>query len=100
MFVSAGAVLAALVAVVLLLAGRSRRAEVHALTELLSLREGMTSIGFDSALKLSSCNSTSYVEKPHGKLPDGTTFPQQVLLDGKAKQIQGKVTNSGHKKGA
>ena len=58
------------------------------------------SIGFDSALKLSSYNSTSYVEKPHGKLPDGTTFPQQVLLDGKAKQIQGKVTNSGHKKGA
>jgi precorrin-6B methylase 2 len=31
-----------LVAVVLLLANRSRRAEVHQLTELLSLREGMT----------------------------------------------------------
>ena len=42
MFVGAGAVLAAMVAVVLLLASRSRRAEVHQLTELLSLREGMT----------------------------------------------------------
>lgn len=68
------------------------------------------SIGFDSALKLSSYKSTSYVEKPKeddvtlavtfGKLPDGTAFPQQVLLDVKAKQIQVKVTNSGHKKGA
>ena len=68
------------------------------------------SIGFDSALKLSSYTSTSYVEKPKeddvtlavtfGKLPDGTAFPQQVLLDVKAKQIQVKVTNSGHKKGA
>jgi hypothetical protein len=66
------------------------------------------SIGFDSALKLSSYNSTSYVEKPKdddvtlavtfGKLPDGTAFPQQVLLDVKAKQIQVKVTNSGHQK--
>jgi hypothetical protein len=68
------------------------------------------SIGFDSALKLSSYNSMSYVEKPKeddvtlavtfGKLPDGTAFPQQVLLDVKAKQIQVKVTNSGHKKGS
>jgi hypothetical protein len=67
------------------------------------------SIGFDSALKLSSYNSTSYVEKPKeddvtlavmfGKLPDGTAYPQQVVLDVKAKQIQVKVTNSGHKKG-
>jgi len=68
------------------------------------------SIGFDSALKLSSYNSTSYVEKPKeddvtlavtfGKLTDGTAFPQLVVLDVKAKQIQVKVTNSGHKKGA
>jgi hypothetical protein len=67
------------------------------------------SIGFDSAMKLSSYNTTSYVEKPKeddvtlavtfGKLVDGTAFPQQVLLDVKAKQIQVKVTNSGHKKG-
>jgi hypothetical protein len=66
------------------------------------------SIGFDSALKLSSFNATSYVEKPKeddvtlavtfGKLADGTAFPQQVLLDVKAKQIQVKVTNAGHKK--
>ncbi len=42
MFVGAGAVLAAVVASVLLLADRSRRAEVDGLVELLSLREGMT----------------------------------------------------------
>src|SRR5262245_55029476 len=68
------------------------------------------SIGFDSALKLSSFNAKSYVEKPKeddvtlavkfGKLADGTAFPEQVQLDVKAKQIQVKVTNGGHKKGA
>jgi hypothetical protein len=68
------------------------------------------SIGFDSALKLSSFNAKSYVEKPKeddvtlavtfGKLADGTAFPQQVVLDVKAKQIQVKVTNAGHKKGS
>lgn len=42
MFVGAGVVFAVLVASALLLADRSRRAEVHRLTELLSLREGMT----------------------------------------------------------
>ena len=31
-------------------------------------------------------------------LPDGTSYPQQTLLDVKAKNIQVKVTNSGYKK--
>ena len=66
-------------------------------------------IGFDSAAKhLSSYAVTSYVEKPKddevtlsvtfGSLPDGTGYPQQVLLDAKSKNIQVKVTNSGYKK--
>jgi hypothetical protein len=67
------------------------------------------SIALDAASKkLSSYNVASYVEKPKDDpvtlavtfalLPDGTSYPQQVLLDVKAKQIQVKVTNSGHKK--
>jgi len=67
------------------------------------------SIGLDAAgKKLSSYNVASYVEKPNddtvslavtfAPLPDGTSYPQQVLLDVKSKQIQVKVTNSGHKK--
>ena len=67
------------------------------------------SIGLDTASKkLSSYNVASYVEKPKDDavtltvtfalLPDGTSYPQQVLLDVKAKQIQVKVTNAGHKK--
>ena len=55
-----------------------------------------------------SYNVSSYVEKPKddavtlavtfGSLADGTSYPQQILLDVKAKDIQVKVTNSGHKK--
>jgi len=67
------------------------------------------SIGLDaSGKKLSSYNVASYVEKPKDDtvtlavtfalLPDGTSYPQQVLLDVKSKQILVKVTNSGHKK--
>jgi len=74
------------------------------------LKEGdALSIGFDTtAKKLSSYTVASYVEKPKDDpvtltvtfalLPDGTAYPQQVLLDVKAKQIVVKVTNSGHKK--
>ena len=61
-----------------------------------------------SAKKLSSYNVASYVEKPKDDpvtltvtfalLPDGTSYPQQVLLDVKAKNLQVKITNSGHKK--
>jgi hypothetical protein len=66
-------------------------------------------IGFDTAAKkLSSYAVKSYVEKPEddavnltvtfGKLEDGTAYPQQIVLDVKAKQIQVNVTNSGYKK--
>ena len=66
-------------------------------------------IGFDTAAKkLSSYNVNSYVEKPKddtvtlavtfATLPDGTAYPQQVLLDATAKKILVKVTNSGYKK--
>ena len=68
-------------------------------------------IGFDpAAKKLSSYRVTSYVEKPKddevtlavtfAALADGTSYPQQVVLDATAKKIQVKVTNSGHTKAA
>ena len=31
-------------------------------------------------------------------LPDGTNYPKETVLDAKAKQIQVKISNSGHKK--
>jgi hypothetical protein len=66
-------------------------------------------IGFDTAAKLlSSYSVASYVDKPKednvtlavtfGKLLDGTSYPQQIVLDVKAKKIQVTVTNSGYKK--
>ena len=66
-------------------------------------------IGFDTAAKqLSSYAVKSYVEKPKeddvslavtfGKLEDGTSYPQRIVLDVKAKNIQVNVTNSGYKK--
>ena len=69
----------------------------------------LLAIGFDpAALAMRSYNVTSYVEKPQddavalavtfASLPDGTSYPQQILLDVKAKDIQVKVTNSGYKK--
>lgn len=69
----------------------------------------LLAIGFDMAAKqLASYNVQSYVEKPKeddltlavtfAKLEDGTSYPQQVLLNVVAKQILVKVTNSGHKK--
>lgn len=69
----------------------------------------LLALGFDSAAKaIRSYNVSSYVEKPKeddislavtfGSLADGTSYPQQVLLDVKAKEIQVKVTNSGYKK--
>jgi hypothetical protein len=67
------------------------------------------SLGFDTAAKkMNSYNVNSYVEKPKddvvtlavtfGRLDDGTSYPQQVVLDAKAKNIQVKITNSGYKK--
>jgi hypothetical protein len=69
----------------------------------------LLALGFDSAAKaIRSYNVSSYVEKPKeddislavtfGNLADGTSYPQQVVLDVKAKEIQVKVTNSGYKK--
>lgn len=66
-------------------------------------------IGFDTAAKkLSSYTVNSYVEKPNddvvalavtfANLMDGTSYPQQVVLDAKAKNLQVKITNSGYKK--
>lgn len=69
----------------------------------------LLAIGLDAAAKqLSSYNVKSFVEKPKdddvnlsvtfGKLQDGTSYPQQIVLDVTAKKIQVKVTNSGYKK--
>jgi len=69
----------------------------------------LLAIGFDpAALAMRSYNVSSYVEKPgddavamavtFGSLADGTSYPQLIVLDVKAKNIQVKVTNSGYKK--
>jgi hypothetical protein len=67
------------------------------------------SLGFATATKkLTSYNVQSYVEKPKdddvtlavtfGTLADGTSYPQNVVLDVPNKDMQVKVTNSGYKK--
>jgi hypothetical protein len=69
----------------------------------------LLAIGFDAAAKaMKTYTVSSYVEKPKedavelavtfGKLADGTSYPQQILLDAAAKKIQVKVTNSGYRK--
>lgn len=69
----------------------------------------LLAIGFDSAAKaMRSYNVSSYVEKSKeddvslavtfASLADGTTYPQQVLLDVKAKEIHVKVANADYKK--
>jgi hypothetical protein len=69
----------------------------------------LVSVGFDAAAKrLLSYKVNSYVEKPKeddvtldvtfGRLADGTSYPQEVVLDAAAKQIRVKVTRSGYKK--
>ena len=69
----------------------------------------MVSIGFDSAAKkLLSYKVDSYVEKPKedvvkldvtfGRLTDGTSYPQETVLDASAKNIRVRITNSGYKK--
>ena len=66
-------------------------------------------IGLDlKANALSTYNVSSYVDDPKddaialavqfSKLPDGTSYPQQTMLDVTAKKIQVKVTNSGYTK--
>ena len=66
-------------------------------------------IGFDTAAKkLLSYKVDSYVEKPKedtvkldvtfGRLTDGTSYPQETVLDAAAKSIKVRITNSGYKK--
>jgi hypothetical protein len=67
-------------------------------------------LAFDPAAnKIRSYNVASYLDKPEnavtmavsfGSLADGTNYARDVLLDAKSKQIQVKVTNSGHQKAA
>jgi hypothetical protein len=67
-------------------------------------------LGFDPTAKaMRSFTVKSYVEKPKdddlslavtfGSLPDGTSYPQKVVLDVTAKKLQVNVANSGYKKG-
>jgi hypothetical protein len=69
----------------------------------------LLTLGFDaSAKQLRTYKVSSYVEKPKddavalavtfANLVDGTSYPQQVVLDVAAKNIQVTVTNSGYKK--
>jgi hypothetical protein len=66
-------------------------------------------IGFDPAAKaMRSYNVQSYVEKPKdddlslsvkfNSLADGTTYPETIVLDVKAKNVVVNITNSGYKK--
>ena len=68
-------------------------------------------IGLDTAAnQLTTYSVDSYVDKPKddpvslrvtfGRLEDGTSYPQQVLLDVPAKNMQVKVVNSGYVKKA
>jgi hypothetical protein len=67
------------------------------------------SLGFDPAAKaMRSYTVQSYVEKPKdddltlsvkfNSLPDGTTYPETVVLNVTAKNVVVNVTNSGYKK--
>jgi hypothetical protein len=67
------------------------------------------SLGFDPTAKaMRSYNVKSYVEKPNdddltlavkfNSLPDGTTYPETVVLNVTAKNVVVNVTNSGYKK--
>ncbi|HEX7138163.1 MAG TPA: hypothetical protein VF219_09965, partial [Vicinamibacterales bacterium] len=69
----------------------------------------LLAIGFDmAAKKLLTYKVNSYVEKPKeddvtlnvtfGRLTDGTSYPQEIVLDVAAKNVKVKVTNSGYKK--
>ena len=66
------------------------------------------SLGFDpAAKKIRSYNVASYLEKPEDavtlavsfdSLPDGTNYPKETVLNAKSKEVQVKISNSGHKK--
>jgi hypothetical protein len=81
-----------------------------AITDYLKPNDALT-ISLDTAAKqLTEYGVKSYVDKPKdddltltvmfGRLQDGTSYPQQVLLDVAAKKVQVKVVNSGYKKNA
>ena len=65
-------------------------------------------LGFDpAAKKIRSYNVASYLEKPEDavtlavsfdSLPDGTNYPKETVLSAKSKEVQVKISNSGHKK--
>jgi hypothetical protein len=66
-------------------------------------------LGFDpAAKKIRTYNVSTYVDDPKddavtlavtfGSLDDGTSYPQEVLLDVKDKQLQVKVSNTGYQK--
>ena len=71
----------------------------------------LLALGIDpQANQMRSYNVRSYLEKPgdddvtlavmFANLPDGTSFPQQTVLDAPGKKIQVVVTNSGYAKAA
>jgi hypothetical protein len=74
------------------------------------LKQGdSVTLGFDTAAKqLATYNVASYLDNPKddavklavnfARLPDGTNYAQQTVLDATGKQIQVKVTNSDYKK--
>jgi hypothetical protein len=74
------------------------------------IKEGDSlSLGFDPTAKaMRSYNVKSYVEKPNdddltlsvkfNSLPDGTTYPETVVLNVTAKNVVVNITNSGYKK--
>src|SRR4029434_4392418 len=74
------------------------------------LKPGDTlALGFDSnAKKIRSYQVQSYLDNPTddavtldvslARLPDGTNYPQQTVLNAPGKKIQVKVTNSGYAK--
>ena len=74
------------------------------------LKQGdSVALGFDTtAKKMASYNVDSYLDNPKddavklavnfAQLPDGTSYPQQTVLDATGKKIEVKVTNSDYKK--
>jgi hypothetical protein len=74
------------------------------------LKQGdAVTLGFDTVAKaIASYNVESYLDNPKddavklavnfAKLPDGTNYPQQTVLDATGKKIEVKVTNSDYKK--
>jgi len=85
-------------------------ADVATLTIKDYLKPGDTlALGFDSSAKqLRSYRVQSYIDKPtedaltlevtFASLPDGTSYPQQTILDVTARKVRVEITNSGYTK--